>query len=115
VREAPKRGADIRRHTPAKAVDLAAHRAVWLCHDIDGRRLPRLDPGKVGLAEIADRIPVLGVDDREQRAAGGSKLTGRDVERGDPAIAGRPYNRFVQIALRQCERRARLPAPPRWA
>ena len=36
MREAPKRGADIRRHTPAKAVDLAAHRAVWLRRPVSG-------------------------------------------------------------------------------
>src|SRR5215470_7489370 len=107
MREAAKCGADIRRHTPAQAVDLAAHRAVWLRHDVDGRALTRLDSGEVGLAEIADRIPVLGVDDREQRVAGGGELTGGDVERGDPAIAGGAYDRFVQVAFRESERRTR--------
>jgi hypothetical protein len=65
MRKAAKCGADIRGHTPAEAVDRAAHRAVWLRHDVDGRALSRLDSFEVGLAEIADRIPVLGVDDRE--------------------------------------------------
>src|SRR6516164_10646702 len=107
MREAAKCGADIRRHTPAEAVDLAAQRAVWLRHDVDRRALPRLDSCEVGLAEIADRVPVLGVDDREQRVAGGGELPGGDVERGDPAIAGRAYDRFVEVAFREGERRTR--------
>ena len=107
MRQAANRGAYIRRHTPAEAVDLAAQRAAWLRHHVDGRALSRLHSREVGLAEIADRIPVLGVDDREQRVAGGGELPSCDVERGDPAIAGRTHDRLVEVALRQCERRAR--------
>ena len=81
MREATKCGADIRRDTPAQAVDRAAHRAARLSHHIDGCALPWRDPREVGLAEIAYRIPVLGVDDREQRVAGSGKLPGSDVER----------------------------------
>src|SRR6516225_6042577 len=106
MREAAKCGADIRGDTPAEAVDLAAHRAVWLRHDVDGSALSRLDSCEVGLAEIADRIPVLGVDDRKQRVSGRGELTGSDVKRGDPAIAGRADDRLVEVALRQRERRA---------
>ena len=45
--QAANRGADIRRYTPAEAVDLAEHRAVWLRHHVDGRRLSWLDSGEV--------------------------------------------------------------------
>src|SRR5215472_5088879 len=107
MREAAKCGADIRRHTPAEAVDLTAHRAVWLRHDVDGSTLPRLDTWQVGLAEVADRVPVLGVDDREQRVASRGELTGSDVKRGDPAIARRADDRFVEVAFCEGERRTR--------
>ena len=86
---------------------MAAQRAAWLRHHVDGRALPRLHSREVGLAEIADRIPVLGVDDREQRVAGGGELPGGDVERGDPAIAGCAHDRLIEVALRERERRAR--------
>src|SRR5215467_5160434 len=101
MREPPNRGADIRRHTPAETVDLAGHGAARLRHHIDRRALPRLDAREVGLAKIADRIPVLGVDYREQWMAGRGELPGGDIERGDPAVAGRAHDRLVQIALRQ--------------
>ena len=107
MRQADNRGAHIRRHTPAEAVDLAAQRAAWLRHHVDGRALPRLHSREVGLAEIADRVPVLGVDDREQRVAGGGELPSGDVERGDPAIAGCTHDRLVEVALCERERRAR--------
>src|SRR5258705_10961363 len=102
MREAANRGADIRRHTPTEAVDLAAQRTAWLRHHVDGRALPRLHSREVRLAEIADRIPVLGVDNREQRVAGGGELPGGDIERGDPAIARCTHDRLVEVAL--CER-----------
>src|SRR6266852_5682931 len=107
MREAAKRGADIRRYTPAEAIDLAGHGAARLSHYVDRRALPWLDAREVRLAEIADRIPVLGVDDRKQRVAGGGELPSGDVERGDPAIAGRAHDRLVQVALGEGERRAR--------
>src|SRR5262249_16612658 len=100
MRKAAECGTHVRRDTPAEAVDLAAHRAAWLRHHVDGRLLSRLDSRQVGLAEIADRIPMLGVDDREQRVAGRGELTGGDVERGDPAIAGSADDRLVKVALR---------------
>ncbi len=50
---------------------------------------------------------MLGVDDREQRDADGRELPGGNVERGDPAIAGRPHDRLVQVALGESERGAR--------
>src|SRR5277367_1101417 len=105
--QAAKRGADIRRYTPAEAVDLAGHGAARLRQHVDRRALPRLDPREVSLAEVADRIPVFGVDDREQRVAGRGELPGGDVEGSDPAVAGRANDRLVQVAFRERERRAR--------
>jgi hypothetical protein len=61
-----------------------------LRHDVDRRALPRLDSREVGLAEIADRIPVLGVDDREQRVAGGGELPGERSAVTLPVVMIRP-------------------------
>src|SRR5262249_5925796 len=42
MRQAAKRGADIRRYTPAEAIDLAGHGEARLSHHVDRRALPRL-------------------------------------------------------------------------
>src|SRR5262245_26210325 len=104
MRQASEGGADIRGHTPAETFDLAAQRKAWLRHHIDGRTLPRRDPGEVRLAEIADRIPLLGVDDGEDRVPRARKLAGGNLECRDSAVAGCAYHRLLQVALRQRER-----------
>jgi hypothetical protein len=69
--------------------------------------LLRRDSAQVGLAEIADCVPVLGVDDREERVAGRGELAGSDVESSYPAVARRMHDRLVQVALREGEGDAR--------
>jgi len=107
MRQAAEGGAPGRGHAPAEAVDCAVQRKVWLSHDIDGGALPGLDSGKIVLAEIADRIPMLGVDDGEEGMAGICELPGGDLERSDPAVGWRTHGRFVEVALgkRQCRSR----------
>src|SRR5262245_6051948 len=105
MRQAAERGADIGRHAPAKTFDLAAQRTAWCCHDEDRRALPRLDPVEVSLTEVADRVPLLGVDDGEEWVASGRKFSSSDFERSDPTIAGCAHGCLVQVALREAKRR----------
>src|SRR5262249_55896288 len=71
----------------------------------DATALPRPEPSEVGLTEVTDRIPLLGVDDGEERVAGGRKFSSSDFERSDPTVAGCAHGCLVQVAFREGERR----------
>ena len=107
MRQASESRAHSRSHAPTEAIDCSAQRKAWLRHHEDSRTLPRLNPSEIGLAEIADRIPMLGVDDGEKRMTGIGELPRGDLERGDAAVAWRANCCLAEVALSNRERRTR--------
>src|SRR5262249_2217102 len=74
----------------------------------DGGALPGLDPGEIGLAKIANRVPMLGVDDSKERMTSTCEFASGDLERGDSTVAWRTHCSLVEVALRKRERCARV-------
>jgi hypothetical protein len=107
IRVAGKGHGLIRRDAAAQAFDRAMQWMVWGRQGIDGRPLAGRDAAKKGFAKIADRIPVLRIDDGEQRLACHREFTLDDIQRGDLAVAGRAGHGEPQITLSQRERRPR--------